>query len=335
MQSRRKIILIIVASILALLLGGAATLLVRGFLQLQEVETNLQSASDTLASLFDQNPFPSGGNLRLERENIKSIEEDLKELQLALGAGQVEPTAQSPAKCITQFWETRNSLLARAGGAIKIDKNFDFGFGRHMKGDLPSIQDVPRITQQLKITELLCNVLYASKISSLNGLARQEFESDATTPGAVSAKPVGVSGPGAKGGADIIVKNSLEPLAGIVPAGELYGRWHFVLQFTARESALMNVLNGFSKSPVFIVVTRMEIKGDEKVFDRKEAEAVAAKSAEMREGAGVKEAVKPRDARVVCGRDALMNVKIELDVYQFAKPQHQGKAAAKKLEGAK
>jgi hypothetical protein len=321
MQSRRKLLIIIVASILVLLLAGAATLLVRGFLQLQEVDASLQTASETLTSLYEQNPFPSGGNLRLERENIKSIGEELLGLQVAMGEGQVEPIAQSPAKCITQFWETRNSLLARAGSAVKVDKGFDFGFGRHMKGDLPSIQDVPRIAQQLKIVETLCGILYASKIASLNGISRQEFESDAVLA-VGSGKPAG-GGVVAKAGAvsEIVVKNVADATAGLIPAGQLYGRWHFIIQFTAREGALMKVLNGMSRSPVFIVVTRMEIKGDDKVFDRKEAEAVAAKSAEHAEDAGVKEAVKHRDARVVCGRDALVNVKLELDVYQFAKPK--------------
>jgi len=331
MQSRRKYLIIVVASILALLLVGAVTLLVRGFLQLQEVETNLQSASETLTSLYAQNPFPSSGNLRLERENLKSIGEELQGLQLAMGAGQVEPVAQSPAKCITQFWETRNSLLARAGNTIKVDKAFDFGFGRHMKGDLPSIQDVPRIIQQLKIVETLCSVLYTSKISTLTGFVRQEFESDAslvTVPGKSASDTVLT-----KMGSDIVVKNTIDASAGLIPAGKLYGRWRFVLQFSARESALMRVLNGFSSSPLFIVVNRMEIKGDEKVFDRKEAEAVAAKSAEISEGASAKAVVKSRDARVVCGRDALLNVKLELEIYQFEKPQIN--EPAKKLEGGK
>ncbi|MEI8139352.1 MAG: Amuc_1100 family pilus-like protein [bacterium] len=331
MQSRRKLLIIIVASILVLLLAGAATLLVRGFLQLQEVDASLQTASETLTSLYAQNPFPSGGNLRLERENIKSIGEELLGLQLAMSEGQVEPIAQSPAKCITQFWETRNSLLARAGGTVKIDKGFDFGFGRHMKGDLPSIQDVPRIAQQLKIVETLCSILYASKITALTWISRQEFESDAALA-ALPGKPASGT-TAAKAGADIVVKNVADATAGLIPAGQLYGRWHFIVQFTAREGALMKVLNGMSRSPVFIIVTRMEIKGDDKVFDRKEAEAVAAKSAERNEDAGAKEAVKPRDARVVCGRDALVNVKLELDVYQFAKPQTN--EPEKKLGGVK
>lgn len=322
MQSRRKLIIVVVAAILALLLIGAVALLVRGFLQLREVDKNLQGASDTLTSLYSQNPFPSGGNLRLERENIKMISDELAHLQLALGQGQVDPTAQSPAKCITQFWETRNALLARAGNNVKVEKTFDFGFGRHMKGDLPSIQDVPRITQQLRIVETLCGILYASRITALGALARQEFEAGAATPAAPApARGRMPSAVAAKEGSEITVKNSVDATAGVIPPGQLYGKWRFAIQFTARESALLKVLNGFASSSLFIVVTRMEIKGDDKVFDRKEAEALAAKSGEAPEGTVPKETIKSRDARVVCGRDALLTVKVELEVYQFAKPQ--------------
>jgi hypothetical protein len=321
MQSRRKILIIVVASILALLLAGAAALLVRGFLRLQYVDANLQGASETLTALYAQNPFPSAANLKLERENIKTIGEELLGLQSAMGEGQIEPIPQSPAKCITLFWETRNGLLARAGNTIKVDRGFDFGFGRHMKGELPAIPDVPRLTQQFKIVEALCHILYASKITALTAISRQEFEADA----APAAAP-------AKANTAITLKNVQDPAAGVIPAGQLFGRWHFAIQFTARESALMKVLNKMARSPVFIVVTRLELKGDDKVFDQKEAEAVAPRT-EAEGGAEVKAAVKHRDARVVCGRDAVLNVKMELDVYQFARPKSS--EPVKKAEGVK
>lgn len=334
MQSRRKILIVVVASLLSLLLIGAVMLLVRGFLQLRDVDRNLQSASDTLTSLYAQNPFPSGGNLRLERENISTVKNELASLQHALGKGQVEPVSQSPAKCITQFWETRNALLAKAGNIVKVEKTFDFGFGRHMKGDLPSIQDVSRITQQLKIVETLCGILYASKIDTLGGLSRQEFEADlaappVTAPGRARMPPAVV----AKASSEIPVKNFVDATAGVIPSGKLYGKWRFALQFTAREGALTKVLNGLASSPLFIVVTRMEIKGDEKVFDKKEAESLAAKAGEPQDGTAAKEGAKSRDARVVCGRDALLNVKMELEVYQFAKPQ--GHEPGNRPEGGK
>ncbi|MEI6563366.1 MAG: Amuc_1100 family pilus-like protein [bacterium] len=323
MQARRRILIIIVAVLLSLLLIGAVTLLVFGFLQFSTVEANLSASKSALESLYTQNPFPSGHNLKQERDNIKTIKMELTGLQLAMGAGQVQPAVlQSRAGFITQFWETQKTLLAGAGGITKVNKTFDFGFGRHMNGALPSNDDVPRLTQQLKIVETLCTILYAAKITALTGISRQEFESDpGSGSGMVKSAPAPVSAPNSLLSSEIEVRNIRDVAAGTIPAGQSYGRWRFVLQFTARESALMNVMNGLSSSPVFIIVTRMEIKGDEKLFDRREGGAVGAKSVEDPVGAGAKEGPKPRAYRTACGRDTMVNVKLELDVYQFVKPQ--------------
>ena len=222
----------------------------------------------------------------------------------------MEPLGQSPAVFINQFFETQKGLMAKANAAgVAVPKNYDFGFGRHMTGNLPAPQDVPRLTQQLKIVESLCGVLYGAKISKLSAIARQEFEVD--TPGSTASAP-------ASGRvADITLKNTADPTAGVIPAGKLYGQWHFVLQFSGRESSVMNTLNGLAKCGIFVVVTRVIIEGDEKLFERKEVSV--AKTTE--EALVVKEPPKAKDYRVMCGRDALLSVKLELDVYQFAKPQ--------------
>lgn len=304
--------MVVVAGVfIGLLLVAAVAILVRGFLQFSEVESALRETRAQMETLYGRKPFPSQENLVREKENIADIQQNLVELQTAMAAGQVEPVGQNPAGFINQFFETQKELLAEARAAgVTVAKNYDFSFGRHMGGNLPAPHDVPRLTQQLKIVELLCGVLYTARVSRLSGLARQEFEVDAP---ASAAKP---AAPGRA--AEVELRNVNDPSAGLVPQGQLYGRWHFVLQFSGRESAVMNVLNGLAKSPVFMVVTRLDIEGDEKLFERKEV-AQAAKAGE--EPAAVKAQPAAKDYRVVCGRDALMNVKLDLDVYQFAKPQ--------------
>ena len=311
MQSRQKMIVIVASVIIGLLFAGAAFLLVRGFLQFYEVETSLKESKNTLEQLYKRNPFPSQENLGMEKENLRVIEQELIGLQSAMCAEQVEPVGQSPAGFINQFFETQRALLSGAATAsIAVTKGFDFSFGRHMTGNLPAPQDVPRLTQQLKIVETLCNILYAAKISKLAGIARQEFEVDA--PGATPPKAPTLGRP-----VEISLKNVTDPMAGIIPTGQQYGRWHFVLQFSGRESSVMNILNGFAKCPVFVIVTRLNVEGDEKLFERKEV--AVAKAAD--DSLVVKEAPKAKDYRVMCGRDTQLNVKLELDVYQFAKPQ--------------
>jgi hypothetical protein len=270
-----------------------------------DVEKTLRESNDTLKSLYARNPFPSAENLKAERANLRVLEQELEGLQSALAGKQVEPLGQSPAMFINQFFETQKGLIAKAGSAsVTVPKNYDFSFGRHMTGNLPAPQDVPRLTQQLKIVEALCGVLYSAKISRLSGVARQEFEVDAVG----AAAPRKSSEPG--------LKNSVDPMAGVIPDGKLNGRWHFVMQFSGRESAVMNVLNGFAKCHLFVVVTRLNVEGDEKMFERKDV-AVA----KAGEDAAVKAPPKAKDYRVMCGRDALLDVTLELDVYQFAKPK--------------
>lgn len=330
MQSRRKIIVIAVAVLIGLLFLGAVALLVLGFLKFYEAQSVLEQSKGTLESLYDKNPFPSHKNFELERANIESVRTELTALQAALGEGQVEPSGQNPAQFVNLFFETQRGLLSKATVAtITVPKNFDFGFGRHMAGNLPAPQDVPRLTQQLKVVETLCNILYDAKISKLSGIARQEFEVDATANAAPAPKPAPGRGKPVVA-APMDLKNIVDASAGVVPQGQLFGKWHFAIQFSGRESAVMNTLNGLARSPMFVVVTRLTIQGDEKLFSRKESVAVKAGADEPPE---VKQAPKSKDYRIVSGRDAQMDVKLELDVYQFAKPQ--ANEAAKQPGGVK
>ncbi len=322
MQSRRKMIVIALAVMLSLFFLGAVALVVLKFIHFTDAETVLKGDKARLEFLYGQNPFPSAANLHVERENIQTIKQEVSDLQAAMGAGQIEPVVQSPARFITQFFDTQRNLLAKASAAgIAVPKTFDFGFGRHMKGDLPAPQDVPRLTQQLKIVEALCQALYAGNIASLDALSRQEFEVDALTGAGGKAVPAARAG-------EIDLKNSVDAGAGHVPEGQLYGRWRFSVQFKVRESGLIKILNGLANSSIFTVVTRLEIKGDEKVFERKDGAGAAVKETAV--GEAEKEAPKTRDYRVVCGRENMLTIKMDVDVLQFAKPQS---AASEKQPG--
>lgn len=326
MQSRRKLIVIVVSVVIGLLFAGSVALLVRGFIKYSEVQAELATHRARLTELYERNPFPSVQNYAQETGNLAVVSQSLADLQSALAAGQVEPLGQSPAAFINQFFETQKRLTADAKNVgIGLPKGFDFGFGRHMGGNLPAPQDVPRLTQQLRLVEDICQILYTARVSSVDGIARQEFEVD--VPGVAATKSVPAAFQ-ARRAQEVELKNVVDPTAGVIPAGQQFGRWHFVVQFTGREAALMNVLNGLARSPVFTVVSRLDVEGDEKLFERKEV--IAAKPGE--DGQPVKEAPKAKDYRVLCGRDAALSVKIELDVYQFAKPAVE---AAQKPGGAK
>lgn len=337
MQSRRNILIMVLSAIIVLMFLAAGALVYREYTAFRQVETGLQGKFNELKGLYQRNPFPSDANLAVERKNLEVLGEELADLLSVMGRGQIDSFNQSPPKFMEQFWEARRDLKAKAkemGVGLAGGDDFDFGFGRHMPGNLPAPQDVPRLTQQLKITQALCGVLYNARISELQGLGREEFEVDAV--GGAVARPVA---PRSRGRVEAVSMsmNVINPSAGKIPEDQLFGNWHFVLQFTAREAALVGVLNGLARSPVFAVVTRMEITGENRLFQRAAEEGrVTRKSggeavAKSAEGGAV--ATVPRDQRVACGREVPLKVRMELDIFQFVKMQIA--AADESAKGAK
>lgn len=343
MLSRRKILIVTLFAIIGLMFLTAGFLVFRGYLALYRTGAELESKRAELDRLYGRDPFPSEMNVKVERSNLEVLNEEMSGLLEAMGRGQIESVNQSPPKFMAQFWDARTELKTRAkelGVGLAGGDEFDFGFSRHMQGNLPAPQDVPRLTQQLRIVQALCGVLYEARIAELKGIGREEFEVDAV--GSAAAKPATPAPPPARRPAGGQVSlNVVEADAGLIPEGRQFGVWHFVIVFTAREAALINVLNGLAKNPVFTVVTRLGVVGDDKLFQRA---VEAAARAEKRSGTEptakpaepAKEAtpVLPRDERVACGRSATpLTVRMELDVFQFVKVQPVGGAG--KAEGAR
>ena len=187
MRSRRKAIIVAAVVLFVLLFAGVGVLLVQGFMAFSSAETALSDTKGRLEYLYGRDPFPSARNLEMERANLAAIDKELAGLLVAMSRGQVEPLEQSPAKFVGQFWEARESMLSKAdaaGVAVFGKKEFDFSFGRQMKGDLPTQKDVSRLTQQLRIVQNLFDVLCVAHIAELRGIGREEFEEEAIAGGA-------------------------------------------------------------------------------------------------------------------------------------------------------
>jgi hypothetical protein len=337
MQSRRKMVVVAVGILMVLLFLGAVALLSLGFLEFFKAREALNAKKSELELLYAKNPFPSAANLAIETGNLALLQASLDALLGDLGRRQIEPVGQSPLKFTTQFFETRKSLmgLARRNG-VKIKDDFDFGFGRHMSGVLPAPQDVPRLTQQLRIVETLCTVLFEARIGGISGLARQEFESDALAGGAKPEEPKAPRGRRRAEGEDVGLKNTLDGAAGLVPEGKLYGTWRFGMQLEVKETALLKVLDGLASNGVIAVVTRLEVVGEANPFgDKSKDEDRSVRSGAPSGGEAASETQpevpKGRDFRVVCGHDQPMTARLDLDVYQFAKTVLPGKG--REVEG--
>jgi hypothetical protein len=332
MQSRRKILVIAVAVVIALMFVAAAVLVVRGFGAFYRAEAQLGDKKAEMEQLYQRQPFPSGKNLGMERSNLAALNDELTGMLEAMGKGQILSVNQSPPKFMAQFWETRKDLTSKAkemGIGLANGEDFDFGFARHMPGNLPAPQDVPRLTQQLKIVQSLCEVLYAGRINDLRSIGREEFEVDAIS-GVKSDAPVGRHRVETASSSLNVVNAG----AGTIPEGRLFGNWHFVVVFSAKNSALLTVLNGLASGPLFAVVTSLDVAGDAKLFVRSGESSPAERRTTAEGQPAAKDAapVVSRDQRVVCGRDVPLTVRMEVDVYQFATlPPARGP----KTEGAK
>lgn len=339
MVSRRKMLMVALAVLFAVLFVAAAALLVLGFMSFHRAETALRASKGQLEFLYGRKPFPSDKNLKVESANLDTLKKELNKLAAAMSRGQAETVEQSPAKFVSQFWEVRKTLQAKAReSGVKVADTFDFGFGRHMQGTLPAAKDVGRLTQQLRIMETLCGVLYNARITELRGIGREEFEEEAVAGGV--ARPADDGAGGRSRGrraepAGPTALNSVNTDTGTIPEGQLFGKWHFVMTFTAREGALIQMLDGLSRSPLFVVVTRVDLTGDGNVVPEGKDMAPKVRGAMAKvdedKSAKVVQSELSRDLRIVCGRDTPVSVKMEIDVCQFTK-QADATAVA---EGAK
>ncbi len=334
MGSRRKMLIVGAVILFAVVFIAAGVMLVRGFMAFYRAESALRDSKARLEYLYARNPFPSDKNLAVERANLETLRQQLGGLLDAMAKGEVATVEQSPAKFVTQFWEIQKAMLDAANEAgVTVGGKKDFGFERHMGGQLPAPKDVARLTQQLCIVQLLCSELYAARITELRGIGREEFEEEALATGAGRSgdEPTTRRSRSARPDASASALNSVNAGAGIVPEGQMFGKWHFVLSFTAREGALLQVMDRLAKSPLFTVIDKVELVGDNNVSAQSAAKATAAEGRPQDSAEKPAGAILSRDERIVAGRDIPLAVRMEVDVYQFAKPAG---APAPAAEGA-
>jgi len=282
---------------------------------------------------------------------LKIINHWHHELNVALRKGQIDPDSQSPSRFMNLLDEKRRELdeAAQRNGA-NLPVSFQFGFDRYLatKGTLPNPADVGRLTQQLRMVELLCDGLFESRVTSISVIKRDEFE--APLAGASGGTDRSSRSQRFNRGGDGTTPDAAGQVnevgqAGLLKPGDLYTTFSFRLEFTAREQALMAFLNRLAKHEPFTVVktvrtekavsdVRTELPAEKRQRDRARAAANTSLVDPMQLllGGGAPaepapESVEPakpekplsRRERLMCGFDLEqpMRVKVELDVYAF------------------
>jgi hypothetical protein len=328
MTSLRNILLAAAGALVTLFVGTAFVLLFKGSRELNREQKALRTRKGEWEHYYRLRPFPSSANIDIENENERTLIGWHKNVTDRLKQGQMEHQERSPSTFMMMLGKTKDRLEEEsARHAVKsLPMGFGFGFERYFQSGVPPApDDVPRLTEQLFVTETLCRILFEEKIASLSDLKREEFEAGAVTVGGGAA-----SGDAGTGSGGRVTRVSKRPAArpaeaSQVPRGPQYSKMHFVLEFMAKEKPLWAILTRLAGHEAFVVVTALTLDRAAMVLTGPADGASApAESVEATEpSATARPAAKARDLsrrqRLVCGPDleTPMKVRMELDVYRF------------------
>ncbi len=290
--------LLAAAAVMLLLLLAAAWRLAAAVGEFSAAKRNLQAVSARLAQLNNRDPFPSPENVALAAENYNELLDNYNELNDRLREGQALPRPMGDSDFIPLLENTLRRLRADfAANRVTLPKDFTFGFAKYAGGQMPASRDIPRLVQQLQITETLCAAVTQSRITELQDLTRDEFEAP------VAAETAG-GRRGRGSAADADLSDSEEN-------GALFKSQQFILTLRGSEPAIMEFLNQVSALPMFTVITSVDLKNSRPMLQKEQAPA----------GGTVKpDAPPPADPHerpVVIGREDVV-ARVVVDVYEFA-----------------
>ncbi len=314
MNWKKHMLLVVGGGLALLLLLVAVVLLMRMQSRFGALDGELQSSRATLERLNRRMPFPSAENIEKTAQQAQAMRDQALALQERLRQSQLLPEQIDPAAFTPRRERTIQRLAARAAElGIQLPIPFAFAFERYASGELPPSQAVPRLTVQLQAVDLLCELLFQSRIDSVVSLQREVFEDGAAStytpaPGARSRRgAVAVAAPVA---------------ASVPPAGtnELYGAERFTVEFTAREQYVWDVLNALAVSPQAFSVVDVQVKNtlaEAGKLGVAQPPQIIAKD-KPPEGAPVNFSLYPsHEDRVLAGREPL-SVSLVIDLYTFA-----------------
>jgi len=305
----KKNILIIsggLAAVLMVMLSGF--LLYRGKIQLQEADERLEESKNALVDLHKSNPFPSRDNVETEKRNVAELRSSFGKLMTELREGEVQPIANiTPSTFMDLLYAKRSEMIdqAKQSGTI-LPANFAFGFDRYCDKDskLPPPDELPLLSQQLIVVETLSDIIFREKAKEIIKITKDDVDVKSGQAGVVNVS------------ADKKQR-------------QLFSKLHFVIDFKAKESALLGILNNISTSKMFMVISCIKLEKDgpdvldaAKPKSHEENEPKLADLAPPR-GTGVVTRTAAmavsREDRMACGVsiEKPMKVRLTVDAYKF------------------
>jgi hypothetical protein len=344
MNFRKNSTLIIGLGSAVVLLGIALYFLIANHSKYNESQAALTSAKNRLTSLNNRNPFPSRQNIEETETHIDAIRTNYTAIMNVLQQGQLTSEPIEPAR-FAQLLEVATLRIRKIaeteGVVLPVDPGL--GFKDYVAGKLPP--NVPavmdRLVIQIKAIEHIVSLMINAKVASIDSLQRDQFENN---PAAVAgAEGMNPGAPGGNVDADMTSRRSRgvtsgrDPVSdartafgGVPPAATspLYTTERFTIEFTARESAVWDVLNRFASDKATFVVVDLNMAST--VTDLGKPVDLKAKLASMAAttlrpvGSSMSAQAAPqitldslsREERVVGGREPI-KVKLVIDMYRF------------------
>jgi hypothetical protein len=312
MKGKTNIVVAAGVAVLVLMFSGAAFLLARGFSQFSSAGKKAEAQFKKLEAFYRRDPFPSAGNVEIAQTNATQLSEWYRKLSDDLAKGDLKVTERSPTMFMRRLQDTRNQLLLEAPKrGVVLKAEFAFGFDRYLSGgesSLPAPEVVPQLTQQLALVERISGILLASRVASLDAVEREDLES-LTRAGAALQESEGEGDRRQKRAGP----SSGQPSE--VAEAVAHTKMTFAVDFTANESALIEVLNALARDPVVIVVKSLSFRREWPDVLEGQKPAPPAAGAQ-----GVPAAIPERQERMVSGpaTEKPARVRLEIEVYRFS-----------------
>jgi len=252
MMKRNKIIMIASSVITILVCGFVGWLLISASLT-RKSEYNERNASfASLANIYKSKVFPSEENIERTKANQKELEGWLLNASNILHQGDLPAEQLTPSAFKQDLQAAVRKLSGHAGskkGKIVLPV-FHFGFDQYLgeSDSLPQMDNVPRLTSQLRIIEKVCNELYAANITSLESIKREVFESAKTEevrPEENSRRRRSSSNKNSSGSNKTVQEDN---------SSDYFSKQRFTFEFVATPAAFVEVLNKLASTDLFIVV---------------------------------------------------------------------------------
>ncbi len=280
----------------------------------------LSIAKVNLEELYKMAPFPSQANVELENQNQATLQAALGDLLSALALHQVEPAElKQPTVFMESFWQANRDMVNHAKTlGVTLPKDFGFGLDAYLQGKPPKPDNVPRLMQQLAIIKSLSDLLFAARINSIEAIGREVFEvEDSEAPVDAAAEPAARSSGRRRAAEAAADPNAgvamVNPESGLLKPGDLFSTMKFTIVFKAKESNALQVINALAGHDMFMVLKRVTwMAPRDQVAVRKLVIGADATGKET-------EAAVNKENRVVSGRESILTVRLDLDVYRFTR----------------